>query len=241
MEGNFLNASDYCSCSGVHAPHGQAQWFNVQYRLQRLLQFFKKWLYTHRQPPHSRGHDEGLHPSGHRVASRSKHHHRLATRRADSDRTAINSQGCCFRRSVLSSRPVTTAHLADEWRGTRRGMVQFPEIEEVLGGCQHSWPRAMHDANRVLRNGKGSFELVMKGLHSVRRAGVEYNILCTVHRENLHHGRGGYRLFCDQLDATVVQFIPSLNAPLHKPSVLPTAAGASKRVIREFSTPRTDP
>jgi uncharacterized protein len=42
----------------------------------------------------------------------------------------------------------------------------------------------------------------------LRRHGVEFNILCTVHAANQDHGRAVYRFFRDELGAKWVQFIP---------------------------------
>jgi uncharacterized protein len=91
--------------------------------------------------------------------------------------------------------------LDDEW-------CKFFKERKFLVGISIDGPQPLHDANRVLRNGNGSFDLVMKGLNALRRAGVLHNILCTVHRANQDYGRQVYRFFRDQLGATFIQFIP---------------------------------
>ena len=48
----------------------------------------------------------------------------------------------------------------------------------------------------------------MKGWEVLRRHGVDFNILCTVHAANEKHGREVYRFFRDELHAEWIQFIP---------------------------------
>ena len=66
----------------------------------------------------------------------------------------------------------------------------------------------MHDAYRVNKGGKGSFDQVIKGLDHLRAAGVEWNALTTVHARNGEHGREVYRFLRDECDARFIQFIP---------------------------------
>jgi uncharacterized protein len=66
----------------------------------------------------------------------------------------------------------------------------------------------MHDAYRVDRRGRGTFDAVMDGWRQLRRHGVDFNILCTVNAANQKHGRAVYRFFRDELKAQWVQFIP---------------------------------
>ena len=66
----------------------------------------------------------------------------------------------------------------------------------------------MHDAYRVNKGGKGSFDQVMRGLEHLRAAEVEWNALTTVHAVNADHGREVYRFLRDECGASFVQFIP---------------------------------
>ena len=91
--------------------------------------------------------------------------------------------------------------LDDEW-------CTFLKANNFLVGLSVDGPREIHDTNRVTRAGKGTFDLVMKGWESLRRHGVEFNILCTVNAANQDHGRDVYRFFRDELGATWIQFIP---------------------------------
>jgi radical SAM protein with 4Fe4S-binding SPASM domain len=67
--------------------------------------------------------------------------------------------------------------LDDDW-------CAFFAAKKFLVGLSVDGPRELHDAYRVTCAGKGSFELVMKGWQALRRHGVEFNILCTVHAAN---------------------------------------------------------
>ena len=91
--------------------------------------------------------------------------------------------------------------LNDEWG------VFFKE-HDFLVGLSVDGPREIHNTYRLDRNGKGTFDLVMKGWRVLRKHNVDFNILCTVNAANEHHGRTVYRFFRDELGAKWVQFIP---------------------------------
>jgi uncharacterized protein len=91
--------------------------------------------------------------------------------------------------------------LDDEW-------CAFFKANDFLVGLSVDGPRALHDAYRVDRRGKGTFDLVLRGWQFLRKHGVEFNILCTVNAANQEHGRAVYRFFRDELGAKWIQFIP---------------------------------
>ena len=96
----------------------------------------------------------------------------------------------------------TNATLIDpEW-------AAFFAEHDFLVGISIDGPRELHDAYRVNKGGKGSFDQVMAGLGHLRDAGVEWNALTTIHAANA--GRGGevYRFLRDECGGTFVQFIP---------------------------------
>ena len=84
----------------------------------------------------------------------------------------------------------------------------FFKANDILVGLSVDGPKDIHDAYRKDRRGKGTFDLVMRGLDRLRAHGVDVNILCTVHAANQHRGREVYRFFRDTLGATWIQFIP---------------------------------
>lgn len=91
--------------------------------------------------------------------------------------------------------------LDDEW-------CAFFKEHNFLVGLSVDGPREIHDAYRVDRGAKGTFDRVMKGWEVLRRHEVDFNILCTVHAANEKHGRAVYRFFRDELKAQWIQFIP---------------------------------
>jgi uncharacterized protein len=91
--------------------------------------------------------------------------------------------------------------LDDEW-------CAFFKARDFLVGLSVDGPRELHDAYRVDRRKQGTFDRVMQGWRHLRRHGVDFNILCTVHAANQKHGRAVYTFFRDELGAQWVQFIP---------------------------------
>jgi uncharacterized protein len=91
--------------------------------------------------------------------------------------------------------------LDDDW-------CAFFKEHNVLVGLSVDGPREIHDAYRIDRGGRGTFDRVMQGWRQLQKHAVEFNILCTVNAANQAHGRAVYRFFRDELHATWVQFIP---------------------------------
>src|SRR5262249_6743721 len=87
------------------------------------------------------------------------------------------------------------------------GADLFPE-HQFLVGLSIDGPRELHDAYRVNKGGKGSFDDVMRGLGYLREARVEWNALTTIHAANAERGREVYRYLRDDCGARFVQFIP---------------------------------
>jgi uncharacterized protein len=89
----------------------------------------------------------------------------------------------------------------DEW-------AAFFKRHDYLVGISLDGPRELHDAHRVTKNGRGSFDDVLRGWKTLRRHGVRTNILCTVHAGNADHPLEVYRFFRDQIGAEFIQLIP---------------------------------
>ena len=77
-----------------------------------------------------------------------------------------------------------------------------------LVGLSIDGPRELHDAYRMNKGGKGSFDEVMCGLGHLRGAGVEWNALTTIHAANAGRGLEVYRFLRDDCGARFVQLIP---------------------------------
>ncbi len=119
-----------------------------------------------------------------------------------------------FRRSVdlvdRHLRPGQRAEYTIQTNGTKIDLewAAFFKDRDFLVGISIDGPREIHDTFRVTKGGRGSFDQVMRGLDHLRAAGVEYNILTTVHSANERRGRDVYRFLRDECDARFMQFIP---------------------------------
>jgi uncharacterized protein len=121
----------------------------------------------------------------------------------------------------------------------------FFKEHDFLVGLSVDGPREIHDAYRLNRGGRGSFEHVMRGWRHLRDHGVDYNVLCTVHAANQGHGRTVYRFLRDELEARFIQFIPIVERAT--PETLPAAnrgwraeAGEQRPLYTQTGTLVTD-
>jgi uncharacterized protein len=119
-----------------------------------------------------------------------------------------------FRRSVeLASRLARPGQVLQHTIQTNGTLVDdewaaFFAENGFLVGLSIDGPRAMHDAYRVWKNGRGSFDDVMRAWEVLRGHGVEVNVLCTLHAANADHPLEVYRFFRDEIEARYLQFIP---------------------------------
>jgi uncharacterized protein len=87
---------------------------------------------------------------------------------------------------------------------------EFFRDNSFLIGISIDGSRELHDAHRVDKSGRPTFERVMRGLRLLQKHGVEYNILTTVNRLNADHPLKVYRFLRDEAGATWMQFIPAI-------------------------------
>ena len=116
--------------------------------------------------------------------------------------------------SVLHTIQTNGTLLDDEWGA-------FLAEYGFLVGLSIDGPRAMHDAYRVDKGGKPTFDRVLHGWEVLRRHGVEWNALTTVNAANADHGLEVYRFLRDDLGAEFIQFIPIVERMT--PEMLPMA------------------
>ena len=90
--------------------------------------------------------------------------------------------------------------LNDEW-------AEFLKEHRFLIGVSIDGPRELHDAYRVDKGGQPTFDRVMRGIECLKRHGVEFNTLTTVHRANSIHPLEVYR-FLKTNGSGYMQFIP---------------------------------
>jgi uncharacterized protein len=86
--------------------------------------------------------------------------------------------------------------------------AEFFREHGFLVGISIDGPRELHDAYRVDKGGKGSFDRVMRGLDFLREHGVEFNTLTTLHAANADRPVDVYRFLRDECDSRFHQYIP---------------------------------
>lgn len=102
---------------------------------------------------------------------------------------------------ILNTIQTNATLIDDEW-------ATFFGEHGFLVGVSIDGPRHLHDAYRVDKGGKPTFDRVVAGIETLRRHGVDWNALTTINAANGDHGREVYTFLRDQLGATFVQLIP---------------------------------
>jgi uncharacterized protein len=90
--------------------------------------------------------------------------------------------------------------LDDEW-------CEFFREHNFLIGISIDGPAELHNAYRVDRGGKPTFDRVMHGLNLLKKHEVDFNVLCTAHAANADNPLEIYRFFRDELEAEFIQLI----------------------------------
>ncbi|MCD8504531.1 MAG: anaerobic sulfatase maturase [Burkholderiaceae bacterium] len=101
--------------------------------------------------------------------------------------------------------------LDDEW-------IAFLKANGFHVGLSIDGPRELHDVHRKTRNGKPTFDLVMKAAKMLVDAEVPFAALCVVNRENAWHPELVYRFLVDEVGAKRVQFNPAVEPKSFKAS-----------------------
>ncbi len=84
---------------------------------------------------------------------------------------------------------------------------EFLLAEKFLVGLSIDGPPKLHNAYRVDKRGRGTYDTVLRGLRLLQKHGVEYNTLTVVNRMNSRHPLEVYR-FLRGLGSRFMQFIP---------------------------------
>ena len=103
-------------------------------------------------------------------------------------------------RVVTNSLQTNGTLLDDEWGG-------FLAENKFLVGISIDGPQELHDAYRVDKRQRPTFDRVMRGLGFLQAHKVEFNTLTVVHRKNSEHPRKVYR-FLKEIGSSFLQFIP---------------------------------
>ena len=91
--------------------------------------------------------------------------------------------------------------LNEEW-------CDFLKENQWLVGLSIDGPRELHDAYRVDKKGKPTFDQVMSAAMMLKGHGIPFNTLTCVNRLNAKHPLEVYRFLRQELDSTYIQFIP---------------------------------
>ncbi|HMS34446.1 MAG TPA: anaerobic sulfatase maturase [Ignavibacteria bacterium] len=91
--------------------------------------------------------------------------------------------------------------LDDDW-------CKFLKENNWLVGISIDGPRDIHNAYRVTKNGKPTFDLVMNGIKLLKKYRVPFNTLTCVNRLNAKRPLDVYRFLRREVQSTYIQFIP---------------------------------
>jgi uncharacterized protein len=91
--------------------------------------------------------------------------------------------------------------LDDDW-------CRFFKANNFLIGLSVDGPAHIHDGYRIDKGEKPTHHLVMRGLALLKKHGVEFNTLTTVHRKNQKHGAEVYEFLARTAGSQHLQFIP---------------------------------
>ena len=103
-------------------------------------------------------------------------------------------------REIANALQTNGTLLDDEWGA-------FLKQHQFLVGVSVDGPRELHDAYRVDKQGRGSFDAVMRGVDVLKRHGVDFNTLTVVNRANSAEPLKVYRFLRD-IGSGFLQFIP---------------------------------
>ena len=88
----------------------------------------------------------------------------------------------------------------DEW-------AEFFKQNDFLIGLSIDGPRALHDAYRIDKRRKPTFDQVMRGIQFLKKHQVRFNTLTCVNRKNMKSGKEVYQ-FLKSIGSDFMQFIP---------------------------------
>jgi serine-type anaerobic sulfatase-maturating enzyme len=103
-------------------------------------------------------------------------------------------------KTITNSLQTNGTLLTEEW-------CAFLSRNGFMIGISIDGPKDVHDRYRYDREGKGTFDKVMRGLRLLQKHKVEYNVLSAVARETARHGLEVYRFLRDH-GVEFIQFSP---------------------------------
>jgi serine-type anaerobic sulfatase-maturating enzyme len=116
--------------------------------------------------------------------------------------TSLQSRSARPGTVISNSLQTNAVLLTDEWG-------RFLKEHNFLVGVSLDGPRELHDRPRTYRNGRGTFDLVMRGVDVLRRYGVEFNVLCVIGPHNVRYANRLMAFFRSE-GFSNIQFIPAM-------------------------------
>ncbi len=92
-------------------------------------------------------------------------------------------------------------NLNEEW-------IKFFKENDFLIGISLDGPKNLHEKNRVSVNKESYYEKIIENINLLKKYGVDFNILCTVNKENVRYPKEVYEYFVNTLKVNFLQFIP---------------------------------
>ncbi len=116
-----------------------------------------------------------------------------------------------FAELVANQPKKVTVHWALQTNGTTldAAWCAFLKEHRFLVGLSLDGAAAAHNANRIDRQGKGSFSRVLQSKRLLEQAGVDYNVLCVLTDEAARHPQTIWNFLLRE-KIRFVQFIPCL-------------------------------
>ena len=117
-----------------------------------------------------------------------------------------------YKKAMLLQRKYAGGHVIDNCLQTNGTLINeewcaFLRDNHWLVGVSIDGPQWMHDTYRKDRQGKGSWQRVMRGVDLLNRYGVEWNAMAVVNSQNASHPREFYRFF-KEIGCRYIQFTP---------------------------------
>jgi uncharacterized protein len=96
--------------------------------------------------------------------------------------------------------------------------AEFFAANDFLIGISVDGPRELHDFYRVDKGQQPTFDRVMRGIEHLKKAGVRFNTLTVVNRNNSYHPIEIYE-FLKDIGSGFMQFIPVVERRVSQPSL----------------------
>ncbi|WP_394154224.1 anaerobic sulfatase maturase [Vibrio maritimus] len=102
---------------------------------------------------------------------------------------------------ILNSFQTNGLKINKEW-------CQFFAEHNFLVGLSIDGPKHIHDRHRRSNAGKSAFDRVERAAITLKKHGVEFNVLCTVNSDNGKYPLDVYRYIRDKISPRIIQFTP---------------------------------